>query len=932
MAYRNSKNKIFMISQSLLLITVNDLSSKIQPLHLELNRLKLISASIFLLLLGFITSFLLLNKKLSRYRRSYEVEYKSVLKKYKFLVKFTNDIILITDENMNIREFNYCAQEAYGYSRKELLDMSIYGLHNTEALTHLNHNLNILYAENVLFFEGRNKRKNGSFFPVEYKACKFEIQGQAYYQFIGHDISRRKHLEDELNRVFNLVPDMICIASMDGYFKKLNPAWEKILGYSTQELLSLPFTDFIHPDDLSHTMNEIEKKLNEQTSLSFTNRYRCKDGSYKWFDWVANPSPDGKLMYAAARDMTERKQIEDERETRINLLRLLNSSSNLRDLIQSIIPFLKDLTKSEAIGIRLKDGDDYPYFESLGFSNEFIKNERCLISKDVNGNLLHDANGIPLLECNCGDVLSKRFDPAKPNYTTFGSFWTGDLTNLMVSNSGIQRATKARGNCHKEGFESIVLIPLHMGEEIFGLIQLNDRRKNMFSDPVIRLLEKLGEYIAIAITQRKSEGELVEGNLKIQKINEELMVAKEKAEESDRLKSSFLANMSHEIRTPMNAIIGFSEILFKNDLPELKRERFTTLIKQRSQDLLRIIEDILDISKIEVGQMKMVQTDLNPSLLMNELYEYYRLNNETLSSKPDLTFKLSIDPEVKQLIIKTDSLRLKQIFNNLLDNAFKFTRTGTIEFGCKIESKNRLLFFVKDTGIGIPANKQKLIFEPFRQAEDLIFTRQFGGVGLGLSIVKGMVGLMKGNIWVESAPNMGATFYLTLPFVSTELNSQKIPDIAEVAESNWKGKTILIVEDDDANSTYLNEVLSDFGLNILNAFDGEEALNLFHDHPDIYLILMDIRLPGINGLNLTKIIKKERPATIVIAQTAYASKEDIDECLMAGCNNYISKPLNKKKLITLLSGFLDINISIDPYLKIEDRLIQGTKSDNLSQP
>lgn len=832
------------------------------------------------------------------------LNHSSMVKNYEFMFKFTNDIIIIINEQMNIVESNYKAQEIYGYLKEEMARMKISALYSSEKVDELTYKIEILKNEYATFFETVNQRKNGTLFPVEFSARKFEIEGETFYQFIGHDISDRKQVEEELKRVFNLVPDMICLASVDGYFKKLNPAWEKILGFTNEELLSLPYESFIHPDDLPKTRQELEKHLNGTPTLNFINRYRCKDGSYKWFEWVSNPSPDGTSIFAAARDITARKLAEDQREAMINLLRLLNNKSNLKDLLQSVVLFLKNLTQIEAIGIRLKKDEDYPYVEYLGFSEQFIAKENCLIAKDAEGNLLHDENGCIILECNCGSVLKRKFNPKSTNYSVLGSFWTTNFSKFIENKLQIASNTEIRFSCYHERYESIVIIPLHLGGEIFGLIQLNDKRANLLSLPYISFLEKLCEYIAIAIIQRTSQEELMEGNLNIQRINKELVSAKEKAEESDRLKSAFLANMSHEIRTPMNAVIGFTEILLKPDLAEHKKERFASLIKQRSQDLLRIIEDVLDISKLEAGQMKMIENEINLSLLLNEIYEYYRLKKEKLESKTELILKLSIDTELKQSRIKSDSLRLKQILNNLLDNAFKFTRKGVIEFGCKLESKNKILFFVKDTGIGIPLHKQKIIFDPFRQAEDMIFTRQYGGVGLGLSIVQGMVKLMKGKIWVDSKPNEGTTFFFTAPYISTIVSIETSPEVTE-KNSNWNGKTLLIVEDDEANSAYLNEILSGLGLDIVNAYNGEEALQIFNDRADIDLVLMDIRLPDTNGLTLTRIFKKDKSETPIIAQTAYAAPEDIQECIAAGCDEYISKPINKKKLIMLISRFLD---------------------------
>jgi signal transduction histidine kinase len=251
-------------------------------------------------------------------------------------------------------------------------------------------------------------------------------------------------------------------------------------------------------------------------------------------------------------------------------------------------------------------------------------------------------------------------------------------------------------------------------------------------------------------------------------LNVELLKAKQIAEENDRLKSVFLANMSHEIRTPMNAIIGFSGFLSKPNLSEAKRDRFTTIIQERSYDLIRIIEDILDISKIEVGQMKLFESEFELFSLIQELNDYYKLKKNKLENSKDLELRYSVPDNIKKITIYLDKQRLNQIFTNLLDNAFKFTQKGFIEFGYKIEQDSRLLFWVKDSGIGIQVDKQSIIFDRFRQADDSLTARQYGGTGLGLSIVQGIIKLMEGEIWLESKVGLGTTFYFSLPLKRLE--------------------------------------------------------------------------------------------------------------------------------------------------------------------
>jgi PAS domain S-box len=387
-------------------------------------------------------------------------------------------------------------------------------------------------------------------------------------------------------------------------------------------------------------------------------------------------------------------------------------------------------------------------------------------------------------------------------------------------------------------------------------------------------------------------------------IEQELISAKERAEESDRLKTAFLQNMSHEIRTPMNAIMGFSELLTKNYNNKPKLEKFSEIINQRCNDLLEIINDILDISKIESGQLTVANEECDLNELFNDLTMFFNEYRKRIS-KQDIVFKLINQSEFGDKSLITDKTKLKQIFINLISNAFKFTENGTIEGGCMVGDENHLLFYVKDTGIGIPPDKHDAIFERFTQVRTST-SRFYGGTGLGLPIVKGLLKLLNGKIWLESELGKGTTFYFSIT-CAIEVNKKlRSKTIKKCTSYDFSGKTILVVEDDPYNKSLIEEILADTQFDIYYAETGNEAIALALKHqPD--MILMDIRLPDISGFEAIEQIRNVNPSLKIIAQTAYAAQIDKQKALRAGCVDYISKPLKGDELLAMLQHHIMSN-------------------------
>ncbi|WP_076790820.1 PAS domain S-box protein [Chlorobium sp. KB01] len=384
------------------------------------------------------------------------------------------------------------------------------------------------------------------------------------------------------------------------------------------------------------------------------------------------------------------------------------------------------------------------------------------------------------------------------------------------------------------------------------------------------------------------------------KLWSELIAAKEHAEESDRLKTAFLANISHEIRTPMNGIVGLSEILKDPDLSKDEQSLYIDLIDQSCQRLLFLINDIIDISRIEAGKtnVKIGRTPVNTTL--RDLHAFFK----PLAEQKGLRLSCSAGLSDSESVIETDSTKLTQILTNLLQNALKFTKEGHIDFGyaCK---KNTLEFYVADSGIGISPDIQTKIFERFRQADNSL-TRNYEGAGLGLSISQAYIEMLGGRISVKSIEGKGSEFIFTLPynpagFVETDVQ----PDAVRPNHDSLPVMTILIAEDDAVSGILLEKTLQAESITILSAGNGLDAVELVKAHPEIGLVLMDIKMPVMDGFDATRLIKQFRPGLPVIMQSAFTSESERGKAEAAGCCSFITKPVKKELLLELIHAALN---------------------------
>ncbi|MFP4048235.1 MAG: transporter substrate-binding domain-containing protein, partial [Bacteroidales bacterium] len=390
-----------------------------------------------------------------------------------------------------------------------------------------------------------------------------------------------------------------------------------------------------------------------------------------------------------------------------------------------------------------------------------------------------------------------------------------------------------------------------------------------------------------------------EKNTELQQMNKELEKAKQKAEESDKLKSAFLANMSHEIRTPMNGVMGFAELLKRPQLDGEEKNHYIELIQKSGHRMLEIINNLFDISSIEAGQVEIHKGETNVNEILDELFLMFK----PLAQEKKLSLTVYQDLPWKESLITTDGTKLSQILMNLINNALKYTKEGKIDFGYTLENE-AMLFYVKDTGIGIPKKFHSSIFDRFVQGE-LAIAREYEGAGLGLSISKAYVEMLGGKIWVDSIPSQGSIFYFNIPYIPSEkkqTSSQQPDRQKEIKPSNVK---ILVAEDDEISYKLLCETLRSENVEIIHAQNGQQAVEMVKDYQDIDIVLMDIKMPVMNGYTATQEIKKIRPDLPVIAQTAYAATEDRQKSISSGCDAYLSKPVDSRVLMDMIGSFTE---------------------------
>jgi PAS domain S-box-containing protein len=675
--------------------------------------------------------------------------------------------------------------------------------------------------------------------------------------------------EDDLREFLDLSIDMLCIAGVDGYFKHLNPAWEKTLGYSQEELLSRPFVDFVHPEDREATIAEANSLAAGRDTFTFENRYRCKDGSYKWLRWTGAVRAGKGVIYASARDISPRKREEARLAAQHAVTRVLAEAPTLASATPQIL---------QAV------------CESLGWE------VGAIWRVDSKEELLRCVEAWQTPSQNLAD-----FDRATRTRTFArgvglpGRVWAQGEP-VSIEDVAVDANFPRRDAAVKEGLHGAVGFPILLGGEVLGVLEFFSCQ---IQKPDARLLEMMGA-IGSQIGQFIERRQAAEA-LRI--YARDLEIAKQAAEEAARTKSEFLANMSHEIRTPMNAIIGMTELALQTTITREQRE-YLDATKSSADALLTLVNDLLDFSKIEARKLQLDHVGFN---LRDTLEDAIRVLALRAHHKGlELACHIHTDaPEA----LTGDPLRLRQIVVNLVGNAIKFTDRGEVVLRVLPDSHSnsnlRLHFSVTDTGIGIPREKQELIFDAFSQA-DSSTTRRFGGTGLGLAISKQLVDLMGGRIWVESKPGQGSTFHFTAVF-EVERPSGLRPDSLG---HDLTDLPVLIVDDNETNRRILEEVLTNWHMHPV-ATDGSRAAlaaleKSVADSRAFEVILLDAHMPVMDGFGLAKRIKKDRRhrGIKVIMLTSAGQPADVSQCQALGISAYLTKPVKQSELFDAIISVL----------------------------
>ncbi len=750
---------------------------------------------------------------------------------------------LLDPETGKVLDVNQAAADWYGWSIDELRQMYTRDI-NTLPPEAIISSLKTVLDEQQNKFVGKHRRADGSVRDVEIFRSTIEIDGRTVVHVITHDITERKEVEEALRNsernfrsITEQIAEVVFLADPSGTLTYVSPVIEKLFGYQPCEVIGHIFTDYLAKKIVAEAVTVFNNILQHQeTNKIYELRFKRKDGSLF----------EGEIHLQNYQDKE----------------------------LSGMIGLIRDISDR-----KIQENIRNEYEQQILESRHFLQS----IYDDVNHSIFvvdvdpdglyhfkgHNAQNEKMIGISSEAIIGKT--PEEVFGPQIAKAITGNYDECIRKGKAIEFA------------ETLTF----QGKEMFWETILNPVRNE--SGRIFRIIGT-----STNITERK----LAENQL--QKTLAELIASKEKAEESDRLKTAFLANISHEIRTPMNGILGFSELLKDPHLSGADKDEFIGLINQSGQRMLSLINDLIDISRIDAMEVSLDIAKTPVNTILGDIQAFFK--PIAMRKELRLTYKTGLPDS--EAIIATDSGRLIQILTNLVNNALKFTQKGGVDFGY-MRRDNLLEFYVIDSGIGIPLAMQEKVFNRFHQVDNSL-SRGHEGAGLGLSISKAFVEMLGGSINVESVEGAGSTFTFTLPYKSDYHSEHSVVSFSALGmQRSSLSFTILIAEDDAMSTLLLKRNLKAQNITILCAENGWEAVELVQHHPEINLVLMDIKMPVMNGFEATKLIKQKRPGLPVVVQSAFTAKDEREKAFDAGCDNFITKPIKKSELLAVIEPHIE---------------------------
>ena len=850
-------------------------------------------------------------------------------------------MLLLEADTWNIIDANQAAADFYGFSIEELKRMNIDRL-NQDSPEVRKGNLDKFRTSKHNTYIFHHKVADGSIHEVEIVSDGIELQGKNVFFSIITDISERKQSEEALKESeerFRMLfagnsAVMIIIDPATGIIIDANQAAADFYGWPIEVLKQMNINQIntLTPQEITFELD----KWHSVNQRHFSFPHRRADGSVRDVEIFAKKIEiQGKeVIYDIVHDVTERKQQEEalkrsekqfrsmfEDHSAVKLLidpytgSIIDANKAAADFYgwsgeQLRTMFIQDintLSPEEVIGEMEKaklTGKKQFSFRHLRADGsirdvEVFSNPLQIEGKDRFYSIVHDVTERKQAESALKES-KERFE-ATIDAAEIGTWeWNVQTGEAIFNNRWFEMV----------GYTSEELAPVSIQTWI-DLAHPDDFKESMANiekhfngnsehyECECRMKHKNGQWIWILdrgkLLTRTKDGK----PLRMLGTHSDITERKLAAEESDRLKTAFIANMSHEIRTPMNGILGFSELLKEPHLSGDEQAEYIDLIHQSGERMLNLINSLMDISKIDAKEAKLQKTETSVNKLLRDIEAFFKLE----VSKKGLHLTSTTGLTDEESVIETDSIKLNQVLTNLIQNALKFTSKGGIDFGYT-RKDDMLEFYVIDSGIGISSAIKEKIFERFHQVNNSL-TRNHEGAGLGLSISKAFVEMMGGMIRVDSVEGAGSTFCFTLPYNPVNIHESTSLSGQALSEKDPPSLTILIAEDDDVSTLLLKRNLKGENITILCAENGWEAVELVEHHPEINLVLMDIKMPVMNGYEATRLIKLHRPDLSVIAQSAFTSKEERDKAYEAGCDNFITKPISKSELLEMMQALLN---------------------------